>query len=241
VVDPEQIAGRFVAWYRARKLSGLGASTLKALQELDAGAHWALAGAKGERAAGNGAAMRVAPLAFVLDLECDDDRRTLRDVCRITHHHDEAYLGALALVHAIQLACDELFDARRLLQEIAARLPDSQVRDRLLQIAALTSDLSIAAAAAQFGNSGFVVDTVPLAIFAAGRIHSESFQDVVQQAMNAGGDTDSLGSMTGQIAGARVGIHGIRPTTIERLTQGAEILVVAEAFAEALDRRFTER
>jgi len=30
-VDPERIAGRFVAWFRAGRLHGLGASTLKAI------------------------------------------------------------------------------------------------------------------------------------------------------------------------------------------------------------------
>src|SRR5262245_33045013 len=91
-VDPARIAGRFLVWFRSGRLRGLGASTLKALRDLDLGAHWALSGAKGERSAGNGAAMRIAPLAFLLDLRSDEHRRTLRDVCRITHHHDEAYV-----------------------------------------------------------------------------------------------------------------------------------------------------
>ena len=66
-IVPERIAERFVVWFLAGRLRGLGASTRKALRDLDAGAHWALSGAKGERSAGNGAAMRVAPLAFLLD------------------------------------------------------------------------------------------------------------------------------------------------------------------------------
>ena len=97
IIDPAKIAERFLVWFRAGRLRGLGASTFKALRDLDAGAHWALSGAKGERSAGNGAAMRIAPLAFLLDLTNDDERRTLRDVCRITHHHDEAYVGGLAV------------------------------------------------------------------------------------------------------------------------------------------------
>ena len=44
-VSPEHIAGRFVQWLRDRRITGMGASTLKALRDLDAGAHWALAGA----------------------------------------------------------------------------------------------------------------------------------------------------------------------------------------------------
>src|SRR5579859_8143076 len=92
--DPERIAASFLRWFRAGRLTGLGASTLKALRDLQTGAHWALAGRKGERAAGNGAAMRIAPLAFCVDPLADESRRLIRDVSRITHHSDEAYVSA---------------------------------------------------------------------------------------------------------------------------------------------------
>src|SRR5215510_9244135 len=36
-VSPEHIAQRFVHWYQTRRISGMGASTLKALRDLDAG------------------------------------------------------------------------------------------------------------------------------------------------------------------------------------------------------------
>jgi ADP-ribosyl-[dinitrogen reductase] hydrolase len=102
--DPGHIAASFLRWFRARRLTGLGASTLKALRDLEAGAHWALAGRKGERAAGNGAAIRIAPLAFCVDPLADGSRRLIRDVCRITHHSDEAYVGAFAVVLAVGAA-----------------------------------------------------------------------------------------------------------------------------------------
>ena len=40
-VSPEHIADRFVQWFRARRITGVGASTLKALRDLEAGQHWA--------------------------------------------------------------------------------------------------------------------------------------------------------------------------------------------------------
>lgn len=52
--------------------------------------------------AGNGAAMRIAPLAFHVDPALAQDRQVIRDVCRITHHNDEAYVGALAIVGAVR-------------------------------------------------------------------------------------------------------------------------------------------
>jgi hypothetical protein len=66
-VDPDNIASHFLRWYRAGRIHGMGSSTLKAMRDLSVGTHWAVAGATGEYAAGNGVAMRVAPLAFVLD------------------------------------------------------------------------------------------------------------------------------------------------------------------------------
>ena len=101
-VEPEIIASRFREWFTSGRFTGLGSSTLKALRDLSAGAHWALSGARGEFAAGAGAAMRAAPLAFFLDPRLDQDRQAIRDVSRITHHSDEAYAGALAMVLAVR-------------------------------------------------------------------------------------------------------------------------------------------
>ena len=131
-VDPAAIADAFADAFRNQCVSRMGAATYQALEGLVAGGHWALVGRKGEQAAGNGAAMRVAPLAFCLDPENAQDRRTLRDVCRITHHHDEAYVGALAVVHAVNRAWNGCWTGGPgLVSSVAEQLPDSRVRDRL--------------------------------------------------------------------------------------------------------------
>jgi ADP-ribosylglycohydrolase len=230
-IDPERIAASFVAWFRAGRLRGLGASTLKALRDLDAGSHWALSGAKGERSAGNGAAMRIAPLAFVIDPNDQAQRRTLRDVCRITHHHDEAYVGALAVAFAIRLAITAGYVFSNLLADVARLLPDSQVRDRIARFATFGDDVSPVQVADSWGSSGFVADSVPLAIFAAREIQNRSFSNVVQRAIEAGGDTDTIGSITGQIAGAAVGASGVPKALLARLRERAEIETTAEQFA----------
>src|SRR5690606_2883169 len=74
-VTPEAIAAGLVDAFRRRRIPGLGASTLRALRALDEGAHWAAAGRPGERAAGNGAAMRIAPLALFVTGESEEERR----------------------------------------------------------------------------------------------------------------------------------------------------------------------
>lgn len=230
-VDPERIAARFVAWYRARRLSGLGSSTLKALRDLELGAHWALSGAQGERAAGNGAAMRAAPLALLLDPQQPEQRALIRDVCRITHRHDEAYCGALAVIAALRLAGSTGYDLAHLLDDVARQLPDSQVRGRLDLLASLDPTLSPAEIGKAHGHSGFVVESVPLALWAARAIRSQPFVDVVGNAIRAGGDCDTIGAITGQIAGMVVGISGLPATALARLAGGEKITAVAHDFA----------
>jgi ADP-ribosylglycohydrolase len=230
-VSPEHIAQRFVHWYRERRISGVGSSTLKALRDLDAGVHWALAGAKGEMTAGNGAAMRIAPLAFHLDPAIAEQRQIIRDVCRITHHSEESYVGALAIVVAIRALVFDSSSPAELMTHVLNSLPDSRVRDRLVQLDQLPRDSIIADVATRFGSSGYVVDSVPLAVFAARSIDRVTFDVLLRNVIEAGGDTDTIASMTGQIAGAWLGASSLTQNLIRSISNADEIERIADAFA----------
>ncbi len=229
-VFPSVIAEHFRAWFAAGQLTGLGASTLKALRDLSRGQHWATVGAKGERAAGNGAAMRVAPLAFLLDPADWDDRQTLRDLCRITHHHDEAYTGALAVVAATRLIALPTWTWERSLSAaVADGLPDSVVRDRLRALAQL--ELSLPEIAAQFGASGYVAESVPLAIAAVQTLASHDFMSMMQAVIAVGGDTDTNAAIAGQIGGAWLGASQIPTSLVEQVPERESITRFAAGIA----------
>jgi ADP-ribosylglycohydrolase len=235
-VDPQDVADRFLVWLRGGRITGIGASTFKALRDLDMGAHWALSGAEGERAAGNGAAMRVAPLAFVLDPEIGPDRTTIRDMCRITHRNDEAYIGALAIVVAIRqvaIAGERL--GASLPSVIAAKLPDSRVRDRLRDLANTCASNRLTECARRYGTSGYVVDSVPLAIMAASELSSVGVARAIQSAVECGGDTDTIASMAGQIIGSAVGQAALPRELVTSLPDLESIISTAQAFADFVD------
>lgn len=234
-VSPEHIAQRFLAWFRARRISGMGSSTLKAMRDLDAGVHWALAGAKGERAAGNGAAMRIAPLAFHLDPALPADRQTIRDVCRITHHNEEAYVGALAIVASIRQLAFAQLAPDQLLESVVRYLPDSRVRDRLIELAALPKDLNLPDLGRRFGTSGYVVESVPFALYAAQSIANHSLDELLRNVIEAGGDTDTTASMTAQIAGTWLGASNISQDVFKSLPDSAEIDSTVNAFATTVN------
>lgn len=91
---------------------------LSALSELDASGDWAIVGAKGERAAGNGAAMRVAPLAFCLSPEDPADRSTIRDVAedvtivRTANRRGPPFVGGLSALDYDTLVVARAEDGR---------------------------------------------------------------------------------------------------------------------------------
>jgi ADP-ribosyl-[dinitrogen reductase] hydrolase len=228
-VNPAAIAKTFRSWFMAKRLSALGSSTLKALRDLQFGAHWGLAGARGEMAAGNGGAMRIAPLAFILEARAD--RQLIRDVVSITHHNDEAYLGALAIVLAIQNSISYK-SASDWLQKIADELPDSRVRDRLLATAIRADKDSLSALGDRFGSSGYVVETVPLALIAGWQAIERGIEPVIEEIVAIGGDTDTIASIAGQLAGAQLGASLLPRTMLEQLPEREWITDVAARFSE---------
>lgn len=228
-VDPAAIAARMTEWYRDRRISGIGASTLKSLTELDAGGHWAMVGASGERSAGNGAAMRIAPLAFVLDPTDTSDRTTIRDVCRITHRNDEAYLGALAILYSIKRGKLD----RELIEYLTDQLPDSRVRDRFVEIK--SERLSSQQVALRYPPSGYVVDSVPLSILSA--IESESLLESIKSIVEFGGDTDTIASMCGHVFGAIQGASCLPMELVERIDEYQLLSHVAKRFFDIAETR----
>jgi ADP-ribosyl-[dinitrogen reductase] hydrolase len=239
-VHAERLASHFATWFATGRVTGIGASTLKAMRDLVAGVHWAVAGSRGEFSAGNGAAMRVAPLAFLLDPATHVDRTVIRDICRITHHSDEAYVGALAVVAAIRfMLAGNRSHQNSLLVAVAESIPDSAVRDRIKQLLPLA--ISPVEVASQFGASGWVVDTVPLALYCARLIAEKSLSEVLAQAIEVGGDTDTIASITGQIAGTASGVPLDYARHFSRIAGGDEIIRVAESFADFISARASPR
>jgi ADP-ribosyl-[dinitrogen reductase] hydrolase len=225
-VSAAGIANHMLTWYNNGKLSGVGASTLKALRDLQMGAHWALSGRSGEYAAGNGAAMRIAPLAFFINP--DTDRTLIRDVCNITHKNDEAYAGALAILYSLHyIISNKWLPGISLAELITPQLPDSSVRDSLLKLQENPS-LSIREAAELVGTSGHVIESVPFSIFAADKIRESSFEDVLAKIILCGGDTDTNASLAGQIMGTYIGLSNFSREVTGMFTKIKECVYILE-------------
>jgi ADP-ribosylglycohydrolase len=234
-IEPASIAASFVSWFKESRLTGMGSATYKAVTELAAGGHWALVGRQGEMSAGNGAAMRIAPLAFCLDPKDAETRTTIRDVCRITHHNDEAYAGALAVLLAIRAVSESEWNGSgNLLGLLCDQLPDTKVKDSLLELSTIEAATPIRTIAERFGSSGYVAESVPLSLFGVQSVGRIGFDGMINELIAAGGDTDTVASIAGQIAGTVLGRRGLPPEMVERLPGLAFILDTAEQFSKVV-------
>jgi len=222
--SPEKLSKYFLDYYKANKLAGVGASTLKSLRDLDAGIHWSLSGRVGEYSAGNGVAMRIAPFAFFPAISKED----IYNASKITHKNDEAYVGALAVFLAIKSAIQKKWNGTNDLFEIVInQLPDTKVRDRLIEISKLPKSTTIDVVS-KLGNDGYVVNSVPFAIYSATQVLKIGMSEMFREIIQAGGDTDTNASIAGQIAGTLIGIENIPKSLTNRIKEIKEYAWIKE-------------
>ncbi len=232
-VDAGDTARRFVAWYESGDWRGIGGATYDSIRRLIAGVSPAESGMKGEMAAGNGVAMRIAPvgLADCLDLE------RLRDDCRavgiITHDNREAVAGGQAVAFAVAKAARGDLDPARLIEETAAFIGPCLVAERLEMAARfLAGNMESAEALARLGTGGYVVETVASAFFCFLKTPGD-FEEAVSRAAEAGMDADTTAAVAGAISGAYGGLESI-PSRWRRGVEAAEEILELAAHIHAL-------
>ena len=181
--------------------------------DLKAGFHWTQAGRKGEFGAGNGSAMRIAPFAFYSKYT----RENIRDFSRLTHNNDKAYVGALSIFLILkQIINNKTIDYQEILNDIVIELPDTNVRDRIIELNENYLDRSIADMA-KLGNNGYVVNSIPFSIFSAFKLKELGFERIISEVINCGGDTDTNASIAGQIMGTILGYKNLPVNLLSKL------------------------
>lgn len=222
--NPEDLIAKFLEYYRAGKLVGVGSSTLKAILDFEAGYHWMQSGRKGEYAAGNGPAMRIAPFAFFPCIT----RENIFDACRITHRNDEAFVGALAVYLVIRAVIHRDWDGRNnLFDIIIPELPDSRVKDRLIEINA-SGRMAMISDIATLGNNGYVVNSIPFSIFCSTKILELGLENMLSEIIKTGGDTDTNASIAAQISGTLMGTEQIQYNLLQKLQELEEYLWIKQ-------------
>jgi type I restriction enzyme M protein len=139
------------------------------------------------RSFGNGAAMRVGPVAYAAG-SLPEVKQLAKAVTKVTHNHPEGLKGAEAAVvltwYALQ-GKDKDFLKHTAESYYALNFTIEEIKDTY-----------------QFNET--CQETVPQAIEAF--LESESFEDAIRTAVSVGGDSDTRACITGSIAGAYYGV-----------------------------------
>jgi poly(ADP-ribose) glycohydrolase ARH3 len=217
-VEAEPLGRAFAAAHDPRR--GYGAGTTEVLRLVRAGVHPHAAARSafgGEGSRGNGAAMRVAPVAVRYSGDPAALASAARASARVTHAHPLAIDAAVAQAAAIAAALVGESPLDAALE--AATAPE--LARRLRQAARLLGrGLEPAELAAALGNRATAEQSVPAAIYAACR-HA-SVAAAVSFAVRCGGDTDTIGAMAGAVAAARAGASAIPSAWLDALEEGGK-------------------
>ena len=178
-----------------------------------------LAGATAANSAGNGCIMRLAPVPifYATDVVAAEAAAVLQS--RTTH-------GAT-----------ECLDSCRLMTRVLVALLNGQPWQQAIDVdPAPFSAARVKAIAggswrekerAAIKSSGYVIDTLEAALWA---VHTtQDFAGAVLLAVNLGGDADTVGAVTGQLAGARYGASGIPAAWCRTLAWHDRIVALAQA------------
>ena len=141
---------------------------------------------------GNGSAMRVSAVGWLYD-SLERTREVARATANVTHNHPEGIKGAEATASAIYMARNGF--SKEEIKEYIEREFHYNLNRTLDEI-----------------RPGYHMDetcqrTVPEAIIAF--LESQDFEDAIRNAVSLGGDTDTLGAITGSIAEAFYGISDV--------------------------------
>ena len=164
----------------------------------------------GVRSAGNGSSMRAAIVGAFFHDRPEKRREFCAAIAMTTHTDERAVQGALFVAELTACGPEE---ARRIVTEPLL----GEALDRAVALAKRGAPTS--EAAEQLKTTGYVVHTVPFALYCYLR-YGDTPLLALQECIGAGGDTDSIAAILGAWLGARHGEPGLPAHLIAELNDG---------------------
>lgn len=219
VIAQDRLASIWATNYQKNISRGYGGTAHKILREIGEGRAWKEASWEvfsGMGSMGNGAAMRVAPIGAFYPSDMPQVISQAKLSAEITHAHEEAQAGAIAVATAAHLACYTSLESNALLEEVAALTPSSSTKNKIVKSLSLPPSYRIETIVHALGNGHQMLsqDSVPLALWCAAH-HLNSFTDALWKTVSALGDRDTTCAITGGIVALRVKAVGLPASWIE--------------------------
>ena len=227
-IDYDIIMGEFVKWNDYGKYSqeegrppfDMGITTSNSIMNYKNGISATECGGKGERDNGNGSLMRILPLAYVPGISYEE----IEGVSALTHAHPRSKIACALYVEIAKSMLENDF-------EISEHISRSceKVRDHYGDCEELSHFKAIFDGEYDvYDGRAYVIKTLEAALYCL--LETDNFRDAVLKAVNLGRDTDTVGAVTGGLAGIYYGFDAIPSQWIEDIYQIETIYRLCEDF-----------
>lgn len=236
--DLNDLSERFLKWFNRGYLTpfneafDIGGTTAEAMFQLKRGVKPLEAGPKDEHSNGNGSLMRILPVAlYFSELPDGEFIQKLAEISCVTHGHTRSQLGCALygiLVKSLLAgespvkAYETLRGKARVIFRGTALETELKVYHRMLKGSLLTLTEE------EIYSSGYVVDTLEASIWCL--LQFGNFKETLLKAVNLGEDTDTVGAVTGGLAGVCYGFSGIPTEWVGELIKKDEIIELIDRF-----------
>lgn len=247
-LDFTDIMNQFVAWWKDGKYCalqqpfGLGKTVVTALGHFENGTPALECGGTCLRDNGNGALMRIFPIALYLtskDTSYAENWKAISSASSITHGHAISQLSCI--IYCEFLA--QILAGKNMAQAYysAISLPyqdwrknDNQWQEAIAAHSRIFSRDFVGLKPKDFTPSGYVVDTLEIALYSL--LHTNSYREAMQTAVSFGYDTDTYAAITGAAAGAVYGIESIPEQWLTKLQRRDYLAQLARRFTDVVNQ-----
>lgn len=239
-VDFDDMMKRFVNWYNNAEYTAtdevfdIGSSTTKALSNYVNRIPPIECGGTDIKENGNGSLMRMLPFAFYISVQEFDEetkRQLIDEASSLTHAHNISKLGCQLYVDYIieLLRGENKLDAY---QKMLYGNYFSYGGDTLAVYKKTMFGKLPTLERDNIASTGYVADTFEASLWCT--LTSSSFEEAVLKAVNLGGDTDTIGAITGSINGLIYGLESIPKPWLDALAKRELLEKTAEDFAKGI-------
>ncbi|MFS0901786.1 ADP-ribosylglycohydrolase family protein [Priestia aryabhattai] len=184
---------------------------------------------------GNGALMRIAPVAFTLRHEPSFTKRKeeIERVAHVTHRHVRSTLGCIIYVELLVrlLHGDQPFEAyEKAVNFCQKQLTGTEYEEEFSAYERVLNLSLPHAARNEIQSTGYVVSSLEASLWSF--LQSDDYKEVVLTAVNLGEDTDTIGFITGTLAGMYYQLDGIPEEWVCQLAKKEELEKACKKFAD---------
>lgn len=212
-----------------------GSTNIAACEALKKGVSWQVSGDPTSLCCGT--SMRSAPVGLYAFGRPSDLKIYALKTAEITHRHPIAIAGGLCTAQCVYnaLFSNDLAEIINNINESTSKI-SSVFGKTLLLVPELVKACQkepkkICKIYKTFGLGYLAHEASALALFCC-FLHPDSYKDAVLEAVNLGGDADSVGCITGAIQGTRLGIHKIPTDWVHKVEQSPDLMDIANKLWE---------